>query len=606
MEKDTNVSVDKALLATLKDYYDTCRAEYAADQRRMKVLDLTDRGGFWKALGAKFPPYQILPDTNFTSYLKDNIVASIYTVAKCADLLPTSEQDKGIVTHINLALDQIWNLSNIGHVQMQAGNNAALHNLGVTQVGWDESQVTKKHGGQKGQVVVKNIHPLKFMRDPYAKDLDSAGYCMTYERLHKTAIMSNPNYKDAFKEYLTGKDNLDVIFDIPEATDAKQPGAGKDYYTLVIFWIKTITDEGTVRIDEIHTINAECILYKKEGIKPNRFPFALLYCNDPGDSLIGISAPARAYANSVAYNIMDSISLTAVYKNQRPPKFVSSQAGLNLNSFAQHANDADYTFVVNGDASKAVHYHQYPNIDPNVTTLKMGLQQGLQMVSGVDDRYTGRNTGSILTTGGTQEMLERVTVIDTPKINNYEDYTKRLTELVLSNMIEFGGTREYFYPIPNKVDEYKTVKVDFPKLKESTVFNYQINISSALPKNRARIAEMANQLMEKQMQYQQAGQQVDLITPEEWLMLQDIPTKEFMLDRMGVQRMSSAIEDVSQTLFEYAGLTQNGMDPTEAMMAVAKSMKDKRQGKLMQEPEVDPLIQAGGGTLPADTAMPQF
>ena len=39
-------------------------------------------------------------------------------------------------------------------------------------------------------------------------------------------------------------------------------------------------------------------------------------------------------------------------------------------------------------------------------------------------------------------MLERVTVIDTPKINNYEDYTKRLTELVLSNMIEFGGTRE--------------------------------------------------------------------------------------------------------------------------------------------------------------------
>ena len=179
-------------------------------------------------------------------------------------------------------------------------------------------------------------------------------------------------------------------------------------------------------------------------------------------------------------------------------------------------------------------------------------------------------------------------------------------KLVLSNMIEFGGTREYFYPIPNKVDEYKTVKVDFPKLKESTVFNYQINISSALPKNRARIAEMANQLMEKQMQYQQAGQQVDLITPEEWLMLQDIPTKEFMLDRMGVQRMSSAIEDVSQTLFEYAGLTQNGMDPTEAMMAVAKSMKEKRQGKLMQEPEVDPLVQAGGGTLPADTPMPQF
>ena len=32
-------------------------------------------------------------------------------------------------------------------------------------------------------------------------------------------------------------------------------------------------------------------------------------------------------------------------------------------------------------------------------------------------RYTGRDTGSIITTGGTEEMLNRVTLIDTS-----EDY----------------------------------------------------------------------------------------------------------------------------------------------------------------------------------------
>ena len=70
--------------------------------------------------------------------------------------------------------------------------------------------------------------------------------------------------------------------------------------------------------------------------------------------------------------------------------------------------------------------------------------------------------------------------------------------------------------------------------------------------------------------------------------------------------MNNALEDVSQTLFQYAGLTKNGMDPNEALMAVAKSMRDKKQGKLMQEPEVDPLAQAGGGMLPGDTPVPQF
>ena len=48
--------------------------------------------------------------------------------------------------------------------------------------------------------------------------------------------------------------------------------------------------------------------YKTVTMK-NKFPFAVLYCNDPGDSLVGISAPARAFANSVAFNIMDSIDI---------------------------------------------------------------------------------------------------------------------------------------------------------------------------------------------------------------------------------------------------------------------------------------------------------
>lgn len=591
-------------IGKLKQQFDLCKSQYAKEHRRMQVLDLTDRGGIWEALGAKFPTYQILPDTNHVSYIKSNLVASIYTVAKCAELLPTSEKDKDIITNINIALEQEWNLTNVAKMQKQAGVNAALHNIGITQIGWDENVVYSGDTIQKGQVRAKNISPLKFMRDPFAIDLTNSGYCMTYDKYHKSVFLNNKNYKDEFEKYLESRKNSGVALDIPQILGAKSSSTIDDYYTLVVFWEKVKDKDGNIVIDEIHTVNAEAVLYIRQAIKPNKFPFAILYCNDPGDSLIGVSEPARNFANSVAYNIMDSISLTSAYKNQRPPKYVSQQSGLNVNAFAKHANDADYTFVVNGDASKAVHYHQFPQVDPHISEITNRLDNNIKTISGIDERYTGRDTGSILTTGGISEQLNRVTIIDTPKIENFEDYTKQLTELVLANLIEFGGKRKYLVKSETEINKYKTVETDFPKLNLDTVFNYQINISSELPRNKARIAEMANQLMEKQMQYQQQGESVDLITTEEWLMMQDLPMKEYMLERMGIQRMNNEVENVSQTLFEFAELTKQGMAPQDALMAVAKSLKDKKAGLTPSQPQVDPLMQEG---VVADTApMPEF
>lgn len=591
-------------LCKLREQFDLCKSRYAKEFRRMQVLDLADRGGIWEALNAKFPAYQILPDTNHTSYIKSNLVASIYTVAKCAELLPTSEEDKDIITNINIALEQEWSLAHIAKMQKQAGNNAALHNIGITQIGWDANVISNGNCLQSGQIKAKNISPLKFMRDPFAIDLKNAGYCMTYDKYHKSIFLENKNYREEFKKYLDSRKNSGTILDIPTILGAKASSTNDDYFTLITFWEKVEDEDGNIVIDEIHTVNAEAVLYIRQAIKPNKFPFAILYCNDPGEALIGTSEPAKSFANSVAYNIMDSISLTSVYKNQRPPKYVSSTAGLNINSFAQHANDADYTFVVNGDATKAVHYHQFPQVDPHIAEITMRLDNNIKQISGVDDRYTGRDTGSIITTGGTQDMLNRVTLIDTPKIDNMEDYATQLTELVLANLIEFGGKRKYIVKDEEKAHTYKTIESDFPKLDINTVFQYQINISSELPRNKARIAEMANQLMEKQMQYQQQGESVDLITTEEWLMMQDLPMKEYMQERMGIQRMNNEVENVSQTLFQFAELTKKGMNPQDAMMAVAKSLKEKKAGKVPTEPEIDPLMDEG---LMSDTApMPNF
>ena len=89
----------------------------------------------------------------------------------------------------------------------------------------------------------------------------------------------------------------------------------------------------------------------------------------------------------------------------------------------------------------------------------------------------------------------------------------------------------------------------------------------------------ANTLMEKQMQYQEANMQVDLITAEEWLMYQDIPYKEQLLERMGIQRDASVLEETAQNIYEYSEMIDQGMPPEDALLQTAQGAMNRRQGK---------------------------
>ena len=570
-------------LDSLKEYWDLMKQHYTRDQKRMRMLEQVDSSDLWKAIGAKFPAHQILPDTNFVSYVKSNIVASLYTVMKSASILPTTEEDKQLCMTLNIALERLWSLGNFGYLQFQAGSNAALFNVGYTQVGWDES-LTAGTGDAtyKGNVTLKNISPMKFMRDPFSTSLETAGYCCTYDKFHKSVFEENPKYRPRFKEYMMKMKQNDQALPIPQLPGSDRT-PDKNYYTLITYWVK---EHG--KMYEVHVINNDTILYWKE-IKPAIFPIADLYCEDPGEKLVGISPCAKIFANNSAYNIMQSLALTAEFRNQRPPKFVSNQAGLNIRAFAKYGDDPDKTFIVNGDASKAVHYHEYPQISNAMPNNLANLSQGIQMITGVDQRYTGRDTGSIITTGGTEEMLNRVTMIDTPKIMNYENYTKKLTKLVLLNLLEYAPKRKYLRKKPGTANTYESIEVDFPKIPTDTLFDYEIVISSELPKNKQKIAEAANYLMEKQMQYNQAQQGIQLITEEEWLQMQDLPFKEQMLERMGLQRLDNAVQDVSQVLFQYADLVNQGLDPENAMMATAQTLDQTRRGQQIN-PDISNVI----------------
>ena len=568
-------------LSHIKEQIKNTDAQYTKVLERMRILDGTDRGKMWDVIKARFPKYQLTPDSNWVNYIKENLVASIYTTGRYAQLMPKSDEDISFVVEFNSALDTIWDNIKAEYYQFLAGERAALLNIGITQVGWDKTLIggTKNHWYQ-GDIKFKNIDPMKFRRDPDADTFDNAEFCYYYDDYSLAVIKAKELYRARLAEIEKAIGTLDNTNSLTEAitpaTDRQNKSTTSSNYHRVTYFYTVYNDDSEkegYKIAEIHLLDDEYVLYCNKDLKPRMLPFAILYCNEPAGDIVGTSEPAKQFQSNLAYNLLNSIYATHAYKAQRPPRFVNADSGINLRQFAKYGNDADKTFIVRGDATTAVHYAQFPQLPPELLQVKQDLGRDIKECSGIDEMYAGKNTGSIQTTGGMDTLMEATSQRDNQKLLLYEEYTKRLTELVVNNLVQFGDKRSYTVtdPITQKT---KMVTFDFPKIDDDIRFRYSLDIDTYLPRNKARLAMIANMLLEKQAQYKPDP---EIITVEEWLLMQDIPFKDMIFKRMGIQRNTRITEQVAQTLEMFATLVEGGVEPDLAVEQVANQLQADQQ-----------------------------
>ena len=568
-------------LSHIKEQIKNTDAQYTKVLERMRILDGTDRGKMWDVIRARFPRYQLTPDSNWVNYIKENLVASIYTTGRYAQLMPKSDEDISFVVEFNSALETIWDNIKAEYYQFLAGERAALLNIGITQVGWDKTLIggTKNHWYQ-GDIKFKNIDPMKFRRDPYADTFDNAEFCYYYDDYSLAVIKAKELYRARLAEIEKAIGTLDNTNSLTEAitpaTDRQNKSTTSSNYHRVTYFYSVYNDDSEkegYKIAEIHLLDDEYVLYCNKDLKPRMLPFAILYCNEPAGDIVGTSEPAKQFQSNLAYNLLNSIYATHAYKAQRPPRFVNADSGINLRQFAKYGNDADKTFIVRGDATTAVHYAQFPQLPPELLQVKQDLGKDIKECSGIDEMYAGKNTGSIQTTGGMDTLMEATSQRDNQKLLLYEEYTKRLTELVVNNLVQFGDKRSYTVTDPI-TQQTKMVTFDFPKIDDDIRFRYSLDIDTYLPRNKARLAMIANMLLEKQAQYKPDP---EIITVEEWLLMQDIPFKDMIFKRMGIQRNTRITEQVAQTLEMFATLVEGGVEPDLAVEQVANQLQADQQ-----------------------------
>ena len=190
----------------------------------------------------------------------------------------------------------------------------------------------------------------------------------------------------------------------------------------------------------------------------------------------------------------------------------------------------------------------------------------------------GRDTGSVQTTGGTDLSQQRIiSMSDNLRINSLENFVESFTELVIDYYVEYGT--EYNSPQRNadgKVKESDITKADKINFKEisQNKFDYVMNASPFLPKNKQRLADAATQLLTLQGQFQFNP---PIITHEEWLQWQDMPQKDLILQRIRGAMKQLDEEELVADLLSFAGMVDKGLSPQEAVQMLTEEKQMKRE-----------------------------
>ena len=608
---------DEYTLEDITKHFDRCKEHRDPKVGMWNMISDYYHGEFWKEIKAKLPSYQVLPDTNYVRHTVDNITNSVYTTAYRADLLPRHYRDNDLALHINSFLEHIWDVSDIKQHLTKCGKRATMFNLAAIQVGWDDTIIGISRGKTdkdkderyKGEVMFKYIDVGSLYLDP------STPYYMKGRGMHVADeltlfdLMAEPKLKEGAKAYL---EKLRKGYGTHEEPDPEESGQiftnAEGALTLdesmrvdvtESYW-KVDTENG-YRIDKITYINKEFVLDVQKGIEPNTFPIRILYSEIPEEDPYGIPLTRTVLQNNITINMIDSLEATHAYRSQNRTKLINSKSGINYRSFAKYGNTPGMAFPVHGNPQDVVRYVEEQEL-PNMSDLRARLDRSTNYINtGIDERYTGRDTGSIQTTGGTDLAQQRLSSTDNMRIVALEEFAKELTELTLEFYIKYGKKRKVYKKKPGSVElKEEEIEIDFESLDKG-MFNFSINATPHLPRNKVRLGEAATMLMQMQGQY---NFQPALITEEEWLMFQDIPQRDLILQRMRAERLGIDTDRITANLLNFAAMVNEGMDPQDAINLMAEEDQFLRDNPGLAAGGPGPGIPGAGAAMPGGMQPP--
>ena len=571
----------------IKEFEDTLA--YKQEQARIfKILDAADHSDIWKIYNRKIPNFMQTPTHNPITIIKEATKASVMPTEYSGEFKALSMDVKELADTANKYFQMKWEAANMNEVNNECADYAYLHGTSGVLMGWnnnivDSNDVTNYFNPAKHiQFQAKAYHPSNVFPDPGASTVEEMRYLFLVERKTKDFLRSIPRFQQSL--YLIENSN-DAVGNInPNYVLDKAKTASNDIVSFITCYKKVMRQKqdpvsGLTTLSpsvDIIYLAGRNVLDVEKDIQPNCIPFIPLYDEKVPNNFWGVSKCYKVLSLYLTLVQIDSIEATGYFKNQNPAEFINSLAGLNVADYQNKRDNPDKAFTVNCDPKLVQAYAQRPDLPKTLNGFRIYLLDAIRQISGVDAAYLGQSYGSIQTTGGIQQAVDRATMRDTNRIKSIDKFIRKELELMTQFFIVHGQQEKFYVPNPDKSSEQPGEELTFDPLDLIKHQSICIDVSNAAPRSNQSYEDAAMKLMELQMKYMPATHGYpDFITPEELIQWLNIPKPQqrLLIDRMKRQMQTMKLEEYTAVLTAIGTLTQGGMPVEDALMEVVKQME---------------------------------
>jgi hypothetical protein len=564
--------------------------------KRAKTKRETEKDTIWQELDAydrnqqwdlqKSPDWLPKPVTNFVHLVKYTKRAALAMENPTGKLRAVSPNGMQSVNELNDGFQYTWERIKARKVVRQNIETAKLLGTAIAHVYWDENKegrlgttIQGDEGYQfEGEIGIKEIDVSGFYPDPNAFSIEECEFIDVVERKPIAWLKKHPK----FKEHIGALDKLSENNDNPlergEIYMRDYTTEAKGLVDFHSFYEKEPNDEGGFNY-YVTYIAGDKQLGKRQQLRPNRYPFAILYDFPQRHDFWGMSTCQFILDNQRIINKVESIIAMIGTLMQNPQKVISSRSGINPDEMAKYGNLPGMTWTTNDDPQRSVYYVPTPQIPQVLFNLLENAKANIREITGLTEAYLGQTVGSLQTSSGVQSLIERATMRDRDQMYDIELYIEELSKLIIDFMTEYYEEERQIRIMGQNPDEYSFREFLGTKYKDLD-YDIFIDVSAKAPVTRMREAQEAKDLLNMQGQF---GFSPEIIKPQEVVDMMDFANKNQLIKRMNLAEMQNKVQEAMQVAQMIAEAQAGGVPPEEVMqMAEAMFTQMDQQQKQAQ------------------------
>ena len=561
------MALDKKVAQILEKYQKAKRHRQRKDPK-WKELDAFDRGEQWELGDTQLPPWVPKPVTNFIHLVKTTKRAALAIENPGAMIMGQSPQDHENAKELQKIVDFVWKQMKARSVVRDVLETSKLLGTGIAMVYFDYENGTVKgaDGGRyQGEIKMRQIDPANFYPDPNAFRLEDCEYIHLVFRRPIKWVEKQFGVK-GLKPTNRSHQEMGEIYNRDYNSESKENIIDLHYH-----YEKVPDNEVGGFKYQLTVLAGDRIVRETQQLKPNRYPFAILYDYKQRQDFWGQGICELILDNQKLINKVESIMALIGVLLQNPQKVVYKRSGINPEEATMYGSAPGHVWESDVPAEQAMFWMPTPQIPSALFNLAEQARFNIREITGMTEAYMGQTVGSLQTSTGVNSLIERSTMRDRDQMYDFELFIEDLIDIIIHFIVEYYTETRIARITGEKGQEPEFLEFigsDFKDVK----YDIQVDISAMAPVTKVRKQEELDKILNIQGQYQF---EPAVITPQEYISESNFIDSERIIERMNMEEIRSAEAIMTEVLQMATEAQQQGLPPEE-VAAMAQAMLVQR------------------------------